>query len=117
MTEEIVLTIVKEIDMQKSSAMNNVLKDAFLVFIPQLTFMYNLLFVTTVQPAYKDAVYKDFPFIRLLGPKYFFTISCLYFPGYYSPVNKAIPLIRRLILVTNMHICPLITLTMGYSVK
>ena len=53
-TEEIVLTIVKEIDIHKSSAINNVnttvLKDAFLVLIPQLTFMYNLSFVTNTFP-------------------------------------------------------------------
>ena len=45
---------MKETDIHKSSAINNlntiVLKGAFLVLILQLTFMYNLSFVTNTFP-------------------------------------------------------------------
>ena len=53
-TEAMVLDIVKNIDIHKSSAIKNintnVLKDAFMAIIPQLTFMYNLSFVTNIFP-------------------------------------------------------------------
>ena len=81
--------------------------------------------LNTVQPAYKDPVCKDFPLIRLkwLGPKYLFSILCLYFHVYNIPVYKATLLISRLILVKHTFtpmiymIYPLITLTKAYSVK
>ena len=53
-TDDIVLEIVKKIDIHKSSAVKNinstVLKDVFLNIIPQLTFMYNLSFATNTFP-------------------------------------------------------------------
>ena len=52
--DEMVLDIVKKIDIHKSSAVkninSNVLKDVFMNIIPQLTFMSNLSFTTNIFP-------------------------------------------------------------------
>ena len=52
--EDLVQSIVKAIDVHKSSAITNVnstvLKEAFMVMIPQLTYMYNLSFTTNIFP-------------------------------------------------------------------
>ena len=59
--EDIVLQIVKNIDIHKSSAVKNinsiVLKDAFVVLIPELSYMYNMFFTTNTFPdLWKSAI-------------------------------------------------------------
>ena len=51
----------------------------------------------TVEPSYKDPVYKDFPFVMLQFPGPEFSFSIVFFSQIYKvPIYKEIPLIKRL---------------------